>query len=345
MQPKRYSLSFPLMGFTLPEYVEIAREAEAVGYSDVWSSEVDGLDCFSPLAVIGEATRLRLGTAIANVYTRGPATLAMSAATLAELAPGRFCLGIGAGSSAIVETWNGGQFHRPLVRVREMLQFLRAALAGERIVFRGETFTVNGFRLSRPPSQAVPIHIGALRPAMLRLAGTLADGAILNWLSAEDVHKSAAVVRGAAQHAGRDPQDVELTARLFLFPGPVTPAAELGMRRHITAYLNVPVYKAFQQWMGRTDLLAPMWEAWEKGDRKAAVAAVPEQVIKDLLIYGSVKEMRAHVRRYLDAGINTAFLQFSTFETSPARQREIVRDAMRALGPGLSPAQRGERNA
>src|SRR5438132_11788969 len=154
--PKRWALSVPLDGFTLAEHAELAREAERLGYTDAWSFEADGVDCFSPLAVVGLVTHLRVGTAIANVYTRGPATLALSAAGLAEIAPGRFCLGIGSGSQPIVEAWNGGTFSRPATRVREMTTFLRQALAGERGVFQGETFTVEGFRLSRPP--AVPIQ-------------------------------------------------------------------------------------------------------------------------------------------------------------------------------------------
>ena len=97
--PKRLALSVPFDGFTLAEHAEIARDAERLGYADAWSLEADGIDCFAPLAVVGAATSMRLGTAIANVFTRGPATLAMSAAGIAEVAPGRFCLGIGAGSS------------------------------------------------------------------------------------------------------------------------------------------------------------------------------------------------------------------------------------------------------
>src|SRR5437867_1291308 len=190
MAAKRWSLSVPLDGFTLAEHAEIARDAERRGYTDAWSFEVDGVDCFAPLAVVAASTRMRVGTAIANVYTRGPATLAMSAAGLAEVAPGRFCLGIGAGSQPIVELWNGGKFSHPVPRVREMTTFLKRALAGERVVFHGETFTVEGFRLSRPPATPIPIHIAALRPAMLRAAGELGDGAIINWLSAEDVRKS-----------------------------------------------------------------------------------------------------------------------------------------------------------
>src|SRR5919108_5307024 len=130
MDQKRWALSVPLDGFTLAEHAEVAREAARLGYTDAWSLEVDGLDCFSPLAVVGLATQMRVGAAIANVYTRGPATLAMSAAGLAEIAPGRFCLGLGSGSQPIVEAWNGGTFSRPATRVREMAQCLRRVLAG-----------------------------------------------------------------------------------------------------------------------------------------------------------------------------------------------------------------------
>jgi probable F420-dependent oxidoreductase len=330
---RRWSLSVPLDGIPLPDHGELARDAERRGYTDAWSFEVDGVDCFSPLAVVAGATGMRVGTAIANVFTRGPATLAMSAAGLAEIAPGRCCLGIGAGSQPIVESWNGGVFARPATRVREMVQFLRSAFAGERVVFRGKTFTVDGFRLSRVPAAPIPIHVAGLRPGMLRVAGEVADGAILNWLSVEDVPRAVAVVREAAAAAGRDPASIEITARLLISVDPPSSAAALAMRRHVTAYLNVPVYRAFHEWLGRGEALGPMWQAWGRGDRKAAVAAVPEKVVADLIIRGSMDEIRAHVLRYLDAGIDTAFLSPSTTETDPARRRDVLLDALRALAP------------
>ena len=333
MRAKRWSLSVPLDGFTLDEHADIAREAEQLGYTDAWSFEVDGLDCFTPLAPVALATRMRVGTAIANVFTRGPATLAVSAAGMAELAPGRFCLGIGAGSEPIVETWNGGRFERPARRVREMAEVLRRALAGERVVFNGETLAVDGFRLTRPPPEPVPIHIAALRPGMLRVAGEVGDGAIVNWLSAGDVPRSVAVVREAAERAGRDPASIEITARLLINVDPPSAASDVAVRRQVAAYLNVPVYRAFHEWLGREGALGPMWSAWASGDRKAALAAVPHEVVADLIIRGSVEEIRAHVRRYLDAGIDTAFLSLSTFETDFARRRDILRAAWRALAP------------
>ena len=330
---KRWALSVPVDGYSLAELADLAREGQRLGYSDAWSYEADGLDCFTPLSVVATATTLRLGTAIANVFTRGPATLAMSAASIADLAPGRFCLGIGAGSQPIVEGWNGGQFALPATRVREMTRVLRAALAGERVVFKGKTLSVDGFRLGRPPAHPVPIYIAALRPGMLQVAGEVGDGVILNWLSASDVPRVVALVREAAARAGRDPNAVEITARLIVNVDPPGAEADLGVRRHVTAYLNVPVYRAYQDWLGRAPVLAPMWEAWQRGDRKAAVAAVPEAVMRDLILRGSMAEIRAHVRRYLDAGIDTAFLQVSTLETDTARRRQLLGDALRALAP------------
>ena len=333
MGQKRWSLSVPMDELSLTEHIEIVREAEQSGYTDAWSMEVDGIDCFAPLAAIAQATNLRVGTAIANVYTRGPATLAMSAAGLAELAPGRFCLGIGAGSAPIVEFWNGGKFARPATRVRETLAFLRQAFSGERVTFEGETFTVKGFRFSRPPKEAIPIHVGALRPMMLRIAGKYADGAIVNWLAPDDAKKSVAVVREAAQEAGRNPDDVEITARLFISVDPPSPLIDIGIRRHINAYLNVPVYKAFHEWLGRSAALGPMWDAWASGDRKGAVAAVPQEVMNDLIVQGSPDEMKAQVQRYFDAGVDTAFLQMQSFESDPAKKRENILNAVRNLAP------------
>jgi probable F420-dependent oxidoreductase len=330
---KRWSLSVPLEGFALSEHGELARDAERGGYTDAWSFEADGLDCFTPLAPVALATRMRLGTAIANVFTRGPATLAMSAASLADLAPGRFCLGLGAGSQPIVEAWNSGRFALPATRVRETVQVVRAALAGQRVVFRGKTLSVDGFRLARPPAQPVPIYVAALRPGMLKVAGEVADGVILNWLSADDVPRVVTVVREAAAAAGRDPDTVEITARLLINADPPGPDADTGVRRHVTAYLNVPVYRAYQEWLGRGGALGAMWEAWERGDRRAAVAAVPAQVMADLILRGSLVEIRAHVERYLRAGIDTAFLQISSIEPDPIRRREVVLETLRGLAP------------
>ena len=330
---KRLALTVPLDEFTLAEHGDLAREAEGLGYRDAWSYEADGIDAFAPLALAAHTSGLRVGTAIVNVYTRGPATLAMSAAGMAEIAPGRFILGIGSGSDVIVESWNGGAFAKPLTRVREMTQFLRRALAGERVVFRGDTFGVDGFRLSRPPAAPIPIYVAALRAGMLALAGEVADGVILNWLAPGDVPRCVAVVRAAAAKAGRDPAAIEITCRVFVH----LDADDATARRHVAAYLNVPVYRAFHEWLGRTPLLTDMWEAWGRGDRRGALAAVPPRVMNDLLLCGPMDTVREGIQRYFDAGVDTAFVLLQSSEPDAARKRERLRSAMRALAPRTLP--------
>lgn len=332
MFEKRYALSLPY-DFPMTEQGRVAREMQDLGYTDAWTSETDAADAFSPLAAIAESTNFRLGTAIANVYTRGPATLAQSAATIANLAPGRFVLGIGSGSQPIVQSWNDLPFRLPATRVREMVQFLRPALAGERVVFEGKSFKVNGYRLTRPPEQPVPIHVAALREGMLRVAGEVADGVCINWLSAEDVKKSVAVVREAAAAAGRDPNSIEVTARLMINIDPPGETQDTSIRREIAWYMNVPVYREFHRWLGRAPQLQGMWDNWDGGDRKAALAAIPGQVMSDLMIFGTPEERRAHVERYFEAGVNTAFFAFKTSEQDPARRQEMIIQALRDHAP------------
>ncbi len=125
----RFGFTFPFDGLPLHAHKDALQEAERLGYTDAWSYEVDGVDCFAPLAMAATWTeRLFLGTAIANVYTRAPMTLAMSANAIAEAAPGRFGLGIGAGSSVIVEQWNGVAFDHPYRRVRDVAAVLKQVL-------------------------------------------------------------------------------------------------------------------------------------------------------------------------------------------------------------------------
>ena len=126
---------------------------------------------------------------------------------MADAAPGRFALGIGASSPAIVERWNALPFEDPYARTRDVLRFLRRALTGEKVTERYETFEVQGFRLGFVPEAPPPVLVAALRPRMLRLAGEEGDGAIVNWLSAEDVAR-------VAPYVG----DKEIVARIFVVP-------------------------------------------------------------------------------------------------------------------------------
>src|SRR6516165_8112917 len=131
---QRWGITLPLRSRPLPDQREIVASLPGLGYTDAWSSELNGADAFLPLALAAQWTGgLRMGTAIAGIFTRGPALLAMEAATLAALAPGRFVLGVGVSSPVIVTDWNGIELDRPYQRARDTLRFLRSVLAGEKI--------------------------------------------------------------------------------------------------------------------------------------------------------------------------------------------------------------------
>src|SRR5258706_682441 len=207
-----YGLTIPLTGLPLPAQRDTIAELVDLGYTDVWSAESGGSDAFTPLALASAwGPSLRLGTAIVPAFTRGAPTIAQSAAALADAAPGRVVLGIGSSSDVIVQRWNGIEFTRPYERVRDVTRFLRVALTGQKVTEAYETFSVDGFRLLTVPEVPPRLLIAALRPGMLRLAGKEADGAILNWLSADDVRTVAPYV-----HRGGD--DKEIVARIFVVP-------------------------------------------------------------------------------------------------------------------------------
>jgi probable F420-dependent oxidoreductase len=317
MTSVRYGMTIPFDGVPLHAQRDWIVELEQLGYTDVWSSEANGADAFTPLALASAwAPSLRLGTAIVPAFTRGPACMAQSVGSLAQAAPGRVALGVGTSSNVIVEGWNGIPFEQPYERTRDVVRFLRAALTGEKVTHEYETFSVRGFKLGVVPEQPVPILVAALRPGMLRLAGREGDGAIINWLSAEDVAQVVPHV-----HAGGEGKEV--VARIFVAPTADADLVHNAGKFAIAAYLNVPVYAAFHEWLGRGELLAPMWEAWKAGDRKAATAAIPDSLVDELIVHGPPEACREHIGRYVENGVTTTALAILPFGLDT---RQAIRD-------------------
>jgi probable F420-dependent oxidoreductase len=316
---QRHGMTIPFDGVPLHAQRDWIVELADLGYTDVWSSEANGADAFTPLALASTwAPSLRLGTAIVPAFTRGPGLIAQSVGTLAQAAPGRFVLGVGTSSNVIVEGWNGIPFDEPYKRTRDVVRFLRRALAGEKVTGEFDTFSVRGFKLGMMPEQPVPILVAALREGMLRLAGREGDGAIINWLSADDVATVAPIVQQAGDGTPR-----EVVARIFVAPTDDADTVRGMGRFAIAAYLNVPVYAAFHEWLGRGDRLAEMWRLWKEGDRKTALAAIPDSVVDELIVWGPPEKCREHVQRYVDNGVTTPALALLPFGLD---QRQAVRD-------------------
>ncbi|MDG2113034.1 MAG: LLM class F420-dependent oxidoreductase, partial [Actinomycetota bacterium] len=224
---------------------------------------------------------------------------------ICEAAPGRFVMGIGSSSNVIVENWNGIPFEEPYKRTRDMSRFLRKALTGEKVTEQYDGFEVKGFTLRRPPEQQPPILIAALRQGMLRLAGREGDGAIINWLSADDVST-------VVPYVDEGGPDKEVVARIFVCPNSDAETVRAQAKRNIAAYLNVPVYAEFHRWLGREELKG-MWDYWAAGDRKAALAAIPDSVVDELFVHGSPEECREHIDRYHANGVTTSAIAITPF--------------------------------
>ncbi len=292
-------MTVPLDGVPLGEQREWIEELVSLGYTDLWSAEAGAHDGFTPLALASTwAPSMRLGTAILPAYTRGPGLMAMSIASLCQAAPGRFVAGIGTSSNVIVERWNGIPFEQPYQKTRDLVKFLRVALTGEKVTHDYETFSVKGFRLGAKIDQQPKILVAALRQGMLKLAGKVGDGAIINWLSADDVKQVVPFVKDQGP-------DKEIVARIFVAPNANREQVRAMGKMAVSAYLNVPVYAAFHDWLGRRPKLEQMWNLWESGDRKGALAAIPDEVVDELIVHGTPEECRAHIQRYVDNGVDT----------------------------------------
>jgi probable F420-dependent oxidoreductase len=302
----RWGLTLPLPGLTLADQEDLVRRAEAAGYTDLWTGETAGPDGFTPLALSAAWTeRARLGTGIVGVFQRGPALLAQQAAALADASQGRFVLGIGSSSDRIVEGWNGIPFERPLSKVRETLDFLDVALKGER--------TESGFKLEQKPAHEVPVVLAALRGKMLELAVERAAGAFTNFLPLAGLPKVTAQLDGA-------PEDFELLCRFFCIPGEREQVEPLA-RFMFSSYITVPVYANFYRWLGYGEQIEPMVAAWEAGDRQAAAAAAPWELIEDMFIFGAPEQMKERLDAFVEGGITLPIL---TLIVTPDKLAETI---------------------
>lgn len=303
----RVGVTVPLDGVALADLRPVVTRLAEAGYSEVSTGEVNGVDGLTPLAAVaGCSPGLHLVCAVANVFTRGPALLAMSACALGELAPGRAYFGIGAGSAVIVEKWNGLRFVNPHDRVADTLRFLRQALAGESPAGPFQTLSVSGFRLSRLPEVPPRLLVAGQGPKMLRLVAEEADAGIVNWLTAEDVRTVAGYLAEASDPRGGS---TELLVRVFVVADRDTGRADTVARRAIAQYLNVPGYRRFHEWLGHAAELQGLWDRWGGGDRRGALDAIPDGLARDLVIRGTPEECAERVLAYGRAGASGVTLR------------------------------------
>lgn len=323
---QRLGLTIGLEGAGLRDSVELARYAEDLGYTDLWSAEVGGVDGLTPLAAVAPATSsVRLGTGILPVFTRPPALLAMSAAAMHDLSGGRFVLGLGTSSDVIVERWMGARFKRPLTRLREYVEVVRACLTGEKVDFRGLTTQVRGFKLQHRPAD-VPIHVAALGPTACALAGEIGDGIVFFLKTAEGVRTAL----GWANAVRTADEPLECVIRLPFLVDEEPEIVSVAARRLLLSYAPVDVYARSLAGQGFGAEIAAIREAWASGDRRKAVELVPDNMIDDLFVTG-VDNAKARLDELRAAGVTTPVLLPMSFVDGAGERAARIRGAVEAL--------------
>jgi probable F420-dependent oxidoreductase len=291
-------------GRTIEGAIERVRLAESLGYESVYVTHIAGWESLTVLTAYASATsRIRLGTGVVPIYSRTPVTMAQTAATIDELSGGRMTLGLGVSHRVVVENWHGQRIDRPVAEMREYVAIVRAILRGEDPP-AGEKWH-SAFRLvGLGPRPQLPIYVAALSPAMLRLAGEVADGVLL-WLCCPDYIRDVVIpeVTAGRERAGLTLEGFDVV--------PAVPAAVLAdpteayaaLRRDLLPYFSLPFYRAMLERSGFGAELAAFDAAG--GQVEEMQAAISERFLEQLTAVGDEAAVRAGVERYRAAGASS----------------------------------------
>jgi 5,10-methylenetetrahydromethanopterin reductase len=297
--------------------VSIARRAEAAGFESAWVAETRlTRDAIAPATAIALGTeRLRVGTGIVNVFTRNPVLLALTFATLDEIAPGRIVMGLGAGSPLVLAPQGIG-FDRPLTRLREYCEVIPRLLAGEPVTYSGQYVQLDAARiedvLARSggvgPRTGIPLYLAATGPRAVEYAGEVADGVLLNvCLPARYVRERKERLAAAARRAGRTSSSIEIAMCIVVSPHQDPRRGRDAARRFIAVYLSMFPNVARETGL-EAAFVGTLRDAFASGGVDSAAPLVGDDVVDLLSASGSVEDCRARLQEYRRAGVELPIL-------------------------------------
>ncbi|MFI9808602.1 LLM class flavin-dependent oxidoreductase [Streptomyces sp. NPDC052301] len=332
------------------ETADFVLEAEKLGLDICWVAEAWGSDAPSPLGYLAARTdRMLLGSGVIQLATRSPVTIAQTAMTLAELSEGRFLLGLGASGPQVIEGLHGIPFARPLARMRETVEIIRSAFAGDRIAYQGRQFTIplpggegRSMRLSLAPVP-VPVYLATLSPKMLELTGEIADG----WLGTSFVPEGAGAYftpldTGLAR-AGRTRAQLDVCqgAEINIVADEDDLAGIVGSRKKELAFSlggmgsgSTNFYNNAYSRQGWADVAARVRDRWQAGDRDGAAALVTDDMVLATTLIGTERMVRERLEVWQRAGVDTVRL-YPAGDTLQARLDNLGRgiDLVRSIAP------------
>ncbi|MBI3326533.1 MAG: LLM class flavin-dependent oxidoreductase [Nitrospinae bacterium] len=311
------------IGLTLPrsedlprkEIIEVVQQAEALGYESVWVGESWGRDGFTWLTQLACHTqKIKLATGITPVYSRTPAIIAQTVASLDEISEGRVILGLGTSGPIVIESWHGVPFGRPLRRTREYIEIVRLILSGERVNYKGQIFQLKGFRLPFTPVRTkVPIYVASLGPQNLRLTGELAEGWLPIYLAVSHLPEFQHDLAAGATLAGRALSTIDVAPYVLACVSEDVEAAKNLVQAHLAYYIGGmgTFYAHLIARYGFEDEVNRVREAWGKGDRKTAAGQVTDAMLTSMAICGSPRDGQQQLEKYRSAGVTLPIVSFA----------------------------------
>ncbi len=318
---------FDKRGFDRRELFECVKAADRCGYDSIWIPEAWEREAFTTLTELAGLTKqIHLGTGIVNVFSRSPAVLAMSAATLDEISGGRFRLGLGTSGARVVEDFHGVKFQKPLTRLKETVQIIRLLLAGESVDFDGKCFKLSRFKLGFKPLRAeIPIYIAALTPKSLGQIGEIADGWLpTHWVRAE-LREGIAQIRSGAARVNRDANNIEIAPFVNTLVADDLAKARKSARLPLAYYIGGmgDFYRQSLARLGFPDEARMIQMLWQAGRRKEAIRAVTDEMVARVAICGSLD--------YCTAELDGMVMQGATLPLVPIPNQGSITEKIHLL--------------
>lgn len=281
---------------------EYAAAADDGGYDRVWTPETSGRDAVTTLGVIADRTDdLGIGTGIASVFSRSPALLGQTAATLQEASGGQFRLGLGQSAPTFNEMWHGVEHERPFRRLRESIEIVRRVLSGEVVDYDGDIFELSGFQLRfEPQNPPPPIDVSAIGPKSMELAGRFADGCITLMATPDGLRDRRDSLSAGAELGGRDPDNIRMTLNLPCCALEDGDRARELVCHHIAYYIGgmQDVYRDHLARQGYPDEAEEIQRLWADGDHEEAMAIVSDDLLDELGVAGTPGTAREQLERW-----------------------------------------------
>ncbi len=290
-------------GRSLERTLDRVALADRLGYDAAYTTHIAGRDSLTTLmAYAGVSERIRLGTGVVPIFTRTPATMAQTAATIDEHSGGRMVLGLGVSHRVTVENWHGAKIDKPVTQMREYLEAVRAILRGDTPP-DSERFPTKFAFMGYSARPDLPIYVAALSPNMIRLAAELADGVML-WLCCPSYIRDTVIpaLRAGFEKAGRSGDGFDVVAAVPVALTDDPDAARAALRQDLVPYASLPFYRAMLEASGFGDEIAAFDEGMAAGDIERAKAGLSDRMLGELAGIGGPEEVHAAVRRYRDAG-------------------------------------------